>query len=63
MQEQWANIAFPGQCVQVKIKDKVKAAVVEKCHFISILSYMTVCFCNVAEANLRLADSDQLLSE
>ena len=52
-----------SQKVKVKIKDELVSAVVEKCHFISKLSFDSLYFYATAKVDLRLTESDQLYRE
>ena len=54
---------MPGQKVKVKIKDQLVSAVVEKCHFISKLSFDCLYYFATAKADLRLTESGQLYRE
>ena len=63
MQDQWASLVVPGQNVRVKFKDKIVSAVVERCHFISKLSFDCLYYFATAKVDLHLDDSDQLLRE
>ena len=59
IQRQWASLVMPGQKVKVRMKDKLVSAVVEKCHYISKLSFDCLYYYATAKVEVRL-DTDVL---
>ncbi len=39
MKSQWSEFVFPGRKAKVKVKDDIISAEVEKCYFVSKLSF------------------------
>ncbi len=47
-------IVFPGRKVKVKVKDEVISAEVEKCYFVSKLSFDCLYYYATAKADVRV---------
>ena len=60
MQHQWSSLIMPGQKLKVRMKDKLVSAVVEKCYYISKLSFDCLYYYATAKADVRLLDTDVL---
>ena len=60
MQHQWVSLVYPGQKVEVRMKDQLLSAVVEKCYYISKLSFHYLYYYATAKADVSLLDTSLL---
>ena len=54
MKLQWSDLIFPGQKVKLKVKEEIISAEVEKCHFVSKLSFDCLYYYATAKADVRV---------